>query len=87
MLVLTRKKNQSIIIGNNIEIKILKMGKNSVEIGISAPKSYSIFREEVFKEVKKKNVEAIKSVEISDLKNIQNLFAQLQDDSQDKKKD
>lgn len=74
MLVLTRKKNQSIVIGNNIEIKILKMGKNSVEIGITAPKSYSIFREEVFNEIKKKNVEAIKSVETGDLANIKNLF-------------
>jgi len=77
MLVLTRKKNQSIIIGNNIEIKILKMGKNSVEIGITAPKSYSIFREEVFNEIKKKNVEAIKSVEAGDLANIKNLFDQM----------
>lgn len=79
MLVLTRKKNQSIIIGNNIEIKILKMGKNSVEIGITAPKSYSIFREEVFKEIKKKNVEAIKSVEAGDLANIKNLFNQMKE--------
>ena len=79
MLVLTRKKNQSIIIGNNIEIKILKMGKNAVEIGITAPKSYSIFREEVFKEIKKKNVEAIKSVEAGDLANIKNLFDQMKE--------
>ncbi len=79
MLVLTRKKNQSIIIGNNIEIKILKMGKNAVEIGITAPKSYSIFREEVFKEIKKKNVEAIKSVETGDLANIKNLFDQMKE--------
>lgn len=74
MLVLTRKKNQSIVIGNNIEIKILKMGKNSVEVGITAPKSYSIFREEVFNEIKKKNVEAIRSVESGDLASIKNLF-------------
>lgn len=77
MLVLTRKKNQSIIIGNNIEIKILKMGRNSVEVGISAPKSYSIFREEVFREIQKKNVEAIKSIEAGDLANIKNVFDQL----------
>ena len=77
MLVLTRKKNQSIIIGNNIELKILKMGKNSVEIGISAPKSYSIFRKEVFDEIQKKNVEAIKSVEVSDIKNIKNIIDQM----------
>lgn len=74
MLVLTRKKNESIIIGNNIEIKILKMGKNSVEVGISAPSSYSIFREEVFKEIKRKNVEAIRSVESGDLNDLKNIF-------------
>lgn len=74
MLVLTRKKNESIIIGNNIEIKILKMGKNSVELGISAPKIFSIFRKEVFEEIQRKNVEAIKSVEIGDIANIKNLL-------------
>ncbi len=74
MLVLTRKKNESIIIGNNIEIKILKMGKNSVELGISAPSSYSIFREEVFKEIQRKNVEAIQSVESGDLNVLKNIF-------------
>ena len=50
------------------------MGKNSVEVGITAPKSYSIFREEVFNEIKKKNVEAIRSVESGDLASIKNLF-------------
>lgn len=77
MLVLTRKKNQSIVIGNNIELKILKMGKNSVEIGISAPKSYSIFRKEVYEEIQKKNVEAIKSVENGDISNIKNVIDKL----------
>ena len=77
MLVLTRKKNESIVIGNNIEIKILKMGRNTVEIGISAPKSYSIFRKEVFEEIQKTNVEAIKSVEIGDITNIKNMFDQM----------
>ena len=79
MLVLTRKKNQSIVIGNNIEIKILKMGKNSVEIGISAPKTYSIFREEVFTEIQKKNVEAIKSVDVNDITDITTIFDQLRE--------
>ena len=79
MLVLTRKKNESIVIGNNIEIKILKMGKNSVEVGISAPKSFSIFRKEVFEEIQKKNVEAIHSVEVGDITNIKNLFDKIKE--------
>lgn len=79
MLVLTRKKNESIVIGNNIEIKILKMGKNTVELGISAPKAYSIFRKEVFKEIQKKNVEAIKSVELGDIENIKDIVKKIKD--------
>ncbi|HLP47990.1 MAG TPA: carbon storage regulator CsrA [Candidatus Kapabacteria bacterium] len=74
MLILTRKKDQSIVIGNNIEIKILKVNKNSVELGISAPKTYSIFREEVFREIQEKNVEAIQSVETGDLNDLKNIF-------------
>jgi len=79
MLVLTRKKDQSIIIGNNIELKILKMGKNSVEVGISAPGTYSIFRKEVFDEIQKKNVEAIKSVDIGDISDIKHIFGQFKE--------
>ena len=77
MLVLSRKKDQSIIIGNNIEIKVLKMGKNVVEIGINAPQNYSIFRKEVFDEIKKKNIEAIKSVNPDDLENITTIFKKI----------
>ncbi|MCP5051842.1 MAG: carbon storage regulator CsrA [bacterium] len=83
MLVLTRKKNQSIVIGNNIEIKILKMGKNSVELGISAPKSYSIFRKEVFEEIQEKNVAAIKSIETGDINDIKNILDQIKEDKEE----
>jgi carbon storage regulator CsrA len=55
------------------------MGKNAVELGISAPKSFSIFRKEVFEEIQKKNVEAIKSVEITDISDIKNLLDKIQE--------
>jgi carbon storage regulator len=74
MLVLTRKINESIIIGNNIEIKVLKMGKNVVELGIKAPRNYSIFREEVFKEIQQQNIEALKSIETGDIRQVQDLL-------------
>lgn len=77
MLVLTRKKDQSIIIGNDIEIRVLKMGKNFVEIGISAPKNLSIFRKEIYLEIQKKNIEAVKSIEKGDIKDIKNIFDKL----------
>ncbi len=74
MLVLNRKKDESIIIGNNIEVKILKTGKNFVEIGINAPKNLSIYRKEIFLQIQNKNIEAIKSAENSNLNNIIKLF-------------
>lgn len=76
MLVLNRKTNESIVIGNNIEIKILKIGKNFVEVGIQAPKNFSIFRQEIFQEIRKKNIEAIKSMQIVDVQTLQNLLKQ-----------
>lgn len=48
MLVLTRKNNQSIIIGDEVEVKILGIAGEKVRIGISAPDDVSIFRDEVF---------------------------------------
>jgi len=70
MLVLTRKLNESIVIGNHIEIKVLKVGRNLVEIGISAPKELSIFRQEVYLEIQRKNMEAIRSISSIDLKGV-----------------
>ena len=58
MLVLTRKKGQSIIIGENIRIKIVSINPSGVEIGIEAPKDINIVREELLEKVKSLNIEA-----------------------------
>lgn len=47
MLVLTRKTNQSIVIGENIEITVLSVSGDKVRIGIEAPRDIDIFRSEV----------------------------------------
>jgi carbon storage regulator len=47
MLVLTRKENQSIVIGEEIEIKIARINKSEVRVGITAPRYIPIFRKEI----------------------------------------
>ena len=51
MLVLTRKKSESIIIGNNIRIHIVDVRGEKVRIGIEAPVDVSIFRDEIYEEI------------------------------------
>lgn len=67
MLVLTRKKGQKLIIADNIEITILETRGESVKIGVKAPKEISIFREEIYEEIKKANEQAIQEAVASDL--------------------
>lgn len=59
MLVLTRKCEESIIIENNIEVKILKIQGNQVHIGVNAPKNVSIYRSEIYAQVKAQNQSAV----------------------------
>ncbi|MCR4435067.1 MAG: carbon storage regulator CsrA [Clostridiales bacterium] len=58
MLVLTRKKEQSIIINDNIEVTIIDIQGDQVRIGISAPKSVSVHRKEIFLEIQEENRKA-----------------------------
>ncbi len=52
MLVLTRKSNQSIMIGDEIEISVLAIMGEKVRIGIEAPRSVPVFRREVYVEIR-----------------------------------
>ena len=52
MLVLTRKSNQSIMIGDDIEVSVLAIMGEKVRIGIEAPRSIPVFRKEVYLEIR-----------------------------------
>ena len=52
MLVLTRKSNQSIMIGDDIEVSVLAIMGEKVRIGIQAPRDVPVFRREVYLEIK-----------------------------------
>jgi carbon storage regulator len=62
MLILARKRNESIIINDNIEISIVEIKGESVKIGINAPSSVKIYRREVYEAIQKENKAALNSV-------------------------
>lgn len=55
MLVLARKVGEKIILNDNIEIIILDSNQNSVRIGVNAPKDVTVYREELYREIKNAN--------------------------------
>lgn len=70
MLALSRKKNEAIVINNNIEIAILEVKGDQVKIGISAPKEVSIYRKEVYLQIQDANKEAVSVEGMEALKNL-----------------
>jgi carbon storage regulator len=69
MLILARQKDEAIMIGNNIEIKVVEVKGGKVRLGISAPSDIPVHRKEVFDEITAKNLRAATS-DIPDLDNI-----------------
>ena len=59
MLVLTRKSNQSIMIGDDIEISVLSVMGEKVRIGIQAPQEVPVFRKEIYLEIHRDDVEVV----------------------------
>jgi carbon storage regulator len=57
MLVLTRKTNQSIMIGDDIEVTVLAVSKDKIRLGITAPREVSVFRKEVYLSIKGEGAE------------------------------
>lgn len=55
MLVLTRRTGQSILVGDDIVVTILELSRDQVRIGIRAPRSVSVHREEVYEEIRNAN--------------------------------
>jgi len=61
MLVVTRKKDEKLMIGNEIEVQVLRIGKDSVRIGIKAPQEISVHRYEVYELILAANLAASRS--------------------------
>lgn len=70
MLVLTRKENESIMIGHDIEVKVLDLKESQVKIGISAPRTVAVHRREVYLAIIAENAQAAAPSEIDNISNL-----------------
>jgi carbon storage regulator len=70
MLALTRKKGESIIIDDNIEIVLLGIQGDQVKIGIIAPKSVLIYRKEIYEQIRQENKEASAHINLAALRSL-----------------
>lgn len=70
MLALSRKKNEAIIINNNIEITILEVKGEQVKVGIAAPKEVPVYRKEVYLQIQDATREAVDAEGMEALKNL-----------------
>ena len=70
MLALSRKKNEALIINNNVEITVLEIKGEQVKLGISAPREVPVYRKEVYVQIQDSNKEAVNVDGMEALKNL-----------------
>lgn len=58
MLVLARRLNESIMVGDEIEIVVVSLSHDQVKLGIKAPRSIAVFRKEIYEEIQRENIAA-----------------------------
>ena len=59
MLALSRKKNEALVINNNVEITVLEIKGEQVKLGISAPREVPVYRKEVYEQIQDANQESV----------------------------
>ena len=67
---MSRKKNEAIIINNNVEVTILEVKGDQVKVGITAPKDVPIYRKEVYLQIQEANKEAVSADGMEALKTL-----------------
>ncbi len=70
MLALSRKKNEALVINNDIEVTVLDIKGDQVKLGITAPKEVPIYREEVYLQIQEVNKEAMSTENVDALKDL-----------------
>lgn len=78
MLVLARKRDQSIMIGDDIEIIIVDVHGDQVKLGITAPRHIPVHRKEIYEEIQRENIRAAEA-QAEKLKDLERLFKRQKD--------
>lgn len=63
MLVFTRRRDEAIVIGDGIEIRILRSGRDGVKLGVTAPPSVAVHRREIYDQIRAENAVAVRKIE------------------------
>ena len=64
MLVLSRKKGEAVVIGNNVTVRIIDVRGDQVRVGIDAPRSITVHREGIYRQVVEENAAAARSADL-----------------------
>ena len=67
MLVLTRREDESIMIGDDIEVKLLDIKENQVKIGVKAPRDVAVHRLEVYEAIQEENAQAAAAADVNEI--------------------
>lgn len=70
MLALARKVNESIMIGNDIEITVLEIKGDQIKLGVKAPKYVPIYRKELYVQIQEENKQAGSAVDVEALRGL-----------------
>ena len=69
MLALTRKKGESLVINNNVEITVLEIRGDQIKLGLTAPRDVPVYRKEIYVQIQEENENAISADAFESLKN------------------
>lgn len=67
MLALSRKKNEAIVVNNNVEVTVLEIKGDQVKLGITAPREVPVYRKEVYVQIQEANKEAMSAENLLNL--------------------